>query len=70
MPVFARIGSSSSISRLAGAPPRTSPEAVVASSNSSTVQPVCSPVQWPTRTPKSASGQSTVTRPKPARRIR
>ena len=48
-----RDGSSSAISRAAGAPPRTSPDATVPSGNSTTVQPVraTSSVQCPTRTP-------------------
>src|SRR5437879_4976894 len=46
-------GASSSHSRVAGAPPRTSPDATVPSGKSTTVHPVdaASSVQWPTRTP-------------------
>src|SRR5438067_9302552 len=46
-------GESSSHSRVAGAPPRTSPDATVPSGKSTTVHPVdaTSSVQWPTRTP-------------------
>ena len=54
-----RSGASRSNSRVAGAPPRTSPDAVVPSGNRITVQPVCASgcVQWPTRTP----GMSVIT---------
>src|SRR6516164_8362283 len=48
-----RPGSSSAHSRVPGAAPRTSPEAVVPAGRSTTVQPVLASasVQWPTRTP-------------------
>src|SRR5690606_41782394 len=51
--VTVRVGSSSAVSRAAGAPPRTSPEATVPSGSSTTVQPVRArrSVQCPTRTP-------------------
>ena len=51
-----RVGASSSNSRVAGAPPRTSPDAVVPSGNRTTVQPVRATrsLQWPTRTPSTS----------------
>ncbi len=58
-----RIGSSRSKSRVAGAPPLTSPEATVPSGNRTTVQPVRASrsVQWPTVTPSiSVSTRPTV----------
>ena len=52
------------VSRLAGAPPRTSPDATVPSGTVTTVTPVPSPVQWPTPIP----GTSVIrTRPPGAR---
>ena len=49
-----RCGSSSAVSRLAGAPPRTSPDAIVPSGTVTTVTPVPSPVQWPTPMPETS----------------
>src|SRR5690606_32976324 len=48
-----RSGSSSANSRVAGAPPRTSPDATVPSGRTTTVHPVraTGSVQWPTRMP-------------------
>src|SRR5450755_448415 len=46
-----REGSSRSVSRVAGAPPRTSPEPTEPEENSITVTPVPIPVTWPMRTP-------------------
>src|SRR5581483_5669861 len=46
-----REGSSSAVSRVAGAPPRTSPEPTVPAGAHTTVTPVSGPVQWPTRMP-------------------
>ena len=61
-----RCGSSSAVSRLAGAPPRTSPDATVPSGTVTTVTPVPSPVQWPTPMP----GTSVIRRRPPAGRAR
>src|SRR5581483_2474614 len=46
-----RVGSSSPSSRVAGAPPRTSPEPTVPAGAHTTVTPVSGPVQCPTRIP-------------------
>ena len=61
-------GSSSAISRVAGAPPRTSPEPTVPGGSSTTVTPVPSPVQCPTRTP--GTSEITARRRGPAPRAR
>src|SRR5262249_28315710 len=50
-----RRGESTAISRVAGAPPRTSALPTVPSGNNSTVTPVPRPVQWPARTPATGS---------------
>jgi hypothetical protein len=49
-----RVGSSSANSRVAGAPPRTSPDATEPSGTITTVQPVraTASVWWPTSTPR------------------
>ena len=49
-----RAGSSSAVSRVAGAPPRTSPDPTVPDGAHTTVTPVSGPVQWPTRIPGTA----------------
>src|ERR1700687_3612506 len=46
-----RDGSSNATSRVAGAPPRTSPDPTVPGGHSTTVPPLCAPVQWPTLIP-------------------
>ena len=50
--VTVRAGSSRSISRVAGAPPRTSPEPTVPAGNNNTVTPDPPRDTWPERTPK------------------
>ncbi len=46
-----RVGSRRAVSRVAGAPPRTSPEPTVPDGAQTTVTPVSGPVQCPTRMP-------------------
>src|SRR6185295_6283095 len=49
-----RVGSSRAVSRVAGAPPRTSPDPTVPEGAHTTVTPVSGPVQCPTRIPGTA----------------